>query len=147
MLAVSVARGLLANPILDLVAMNCRSLVSIAAAALLATPAIAQIRGPNEPVPNANAADAAGVNASSPPGRLPHRLAVGMEVRDPSGKRIGSIADIGRSSSGEAAVSVDVDGQSVGVPASDFRVSDSGDYAVSNMTKEQIKAGGKANPG
>jgi hypothetical protein len=127
--------------------MNCRTLIGIAAAATLASQATAQIRGPNEPVPNANAADAAGVNASSPPGRLPHHLAPGMEVRDSTGKRIGSIADIGRSQTGQPAVTVDVDGQRVGVPASDFRVSDRGDYAVSNMTKEQIKAGGSANPG
>jgi hypothetical protein len=107
----------------------------------------AQIRGPNEPVPNANAADAAGTNASTPSGRLPRRMAPGMEVRDPSGTRIGTIATVGRSQSGAPALTISVDGQSIGVPASNFRLADSGDYVVSNMTKQQIKAGGRANPG
>jgi hypothetical protein len=44
-------------------------------------------------------------------------------------------------------LTVEVDGQHVGVPASDFRLSDDGGYEVSNLTNEQIKAGGTANPG
>lgn len=124
-----------------------KTIMGLSVAAALSASATAQIRGPNEPVPNANNADAAGVNASTPSGRLPRRLAAGMEVRDSTGKTIGQIAEVGRSQNGQAAITVEVDGQAIGVPASDFRVSDGGDYVVSSLTKDQLKAGGAANPG
>ena len=127
--------------------MNVQLICGLATVAFLSTgEAQAQIRGPSEPVPQANAADAAGVNAAWASAPLPRRMAAGMEVRDPSGGRIGVIARLGRSQAGQASVMVDVDDQIVRVPVTDFRVSDSGDYVVSNLTKDQMHAGGSASP-
>lgn len=82
------------------------------------------------------AAATPGPSASAAP------LKEGMAVKDASGAPVGTIAQLGKTSDGQAAAMLDIDGKKVGVLASSLTVS--GAEAVSAATKAQLLAAAAA---
>ncbi len=61
-----------------------------------------------------------------------------MVVKDTTGATVGTIAQIGKTADGSAAVTVKVDGKEIGVLAS--ALTPSGSQAISTQTKAQLLA-------
>jgi hypothetical protein len=68
-----------------------------------------------------------------------HRLRPGMTVTDQAGARVGVIAALSHTRDGAPAVVLDVNGARFRVRASRFKVSASGDQAITTLTASDIR--------
>jgi hypothetical protein len=64
----------------------------------------------------------------------------GMLVKDASGVTVGPIRRVGQTADGAAAVEVELDGRAVSLSPHILTVNETGDGALSSMTKAEIKA-------
>jgi hypothetical protein len=94
------------------------------------------------PPPASTQAPSSSVNPPASTG-----LKTGMVVKDGSGATVGTIAQIGQTADGRAAVMLNVDGKQIGILASNLSPGQSGAEAVSSLTKAQIQASAAQRPG